>query len=197
MTGCLCESLETVLPLSWKVLFHLISLTLQIHLQKDSRTGIIRFTTSTGSKDSCVSWENMFSRVKMFTVWSADWPIHPLMITSHEMRHEHTLEWKFRQSNHVTILGQLTFFFFGSKSFSRKGRVCRIDSGSGSLICTVPGHTEFDETVEAMSSVRSCPISDRTWWKYFPPWLARSSALKYILESWQWLSKNKLIEHTV
>ena len=38
--------------------------------------------------------------------------------------------------------------------------MCRLDSGTGSLICTVPGHTEFDETVEAMSSVGSCPISD-------------------------------------
>ena len=36
----------------------------------------------------------------------------------------------------------------------------RLDSGASSLNCTVPGHTEFVETVEAMSSVGSCPVSD-------------------------------------
>ena len=36
----------------------------------------------------------------------------------------------------------------------------RLDSGAGSLNCTVPGHTEFVETVEAMSSRGSCPVSD-------------------------------------
>ena len=47
------------------------------------------------------------------------------------------------------------FFFFLQQEFLKEGRVCRLDSGASSLNCTVPGHTEFVETVEAMSSVGS------------------------------------------
>ena len=58
-------------------------------------------------------------------------------------------------SLHNTLPRSADFCFFFFAVRVSQGRVYRLDSGTSSLNCTVPGHTEFVETVEAMSSVGS------------------------------------------
>lgn len=173
MTGCLCESLGTVScslnpgkSLSWEsalfTSFHLpCKYTCGVLLkQKDSRMGITDSAPKAKGKDSYVCLGKMCSRVKMFTVWSADWPIHPLDHQSWNETWAHSrMEIQAKCTCHyIYTLSRSADFFFVAE-FLKEGRVwlgilCRL------LSCTVPGHTEFVETAEAMSSVGSCPVSD-------------------------------------
>ena len=119
----------------------------------------------------CVSWENVFSRLTLFTMWSADWPVHPLLLTSHKMRHgAHTrTEIQAKQPRHYTTycLGQLTFLFvfiyFFGKSLSRKGRMHWLDFDTSCLSSTVPGHTGFVKTVKALCPLWGLVLSQTEW----------------------------------
>ena len=79
------------------------------------------------------------------------------------------------------------------------------DKIPGDLIIAQKGHGDWLrrgqlQVIPSFGPVEDMLLSEKIYRrksKHFPPLLVRSSALKCFLKSWQLLSKNVLIEHTV